>query len=178
MIKSRLSNKVEIRDKSLNGKGIFAKEDIKKGEIVFIKGGHILTRDEIFSSGIINSYFPISDEYFLGATNKEEEDSIKLYQNHSCNPNVGLHGEITFIAMRDIKKDEELTVDYAFIDNEDYSFKCTCGSKNCRGTITGFDWRIKELQDKYYYYFAQYLKDKIDVERAKNKNNNLGNKLQ
>lgn len=30
MIKSRLSNKVEIRDKSLNGKGIFAKEDIKK----------------------------------------------------------------------------------------------------------------------------------------------------
>lgn len=169
MIKSRLSNKVEIRSKSLKRKGIFAKEDIKKGEIVFIKGGHILTRDEIFSSGIINSYFPISDEYFLGATNKEEEDSIKLYQNHSCNPNVGLHGEITFIAMKDIKKNEELTVDYAFIDNEDYSFKCTCGSKSCRETITGFDWKIKELQDKYYDYFAQYLKDKIDEERNKNK---------
>lgn len=103
MISSRLSNKVEIRDKALNGKGIFAKEDIKKGEIVFIKGGHILTRNEIFSSGVINSYFPISDEYYLGATNKEEEDAIKLYQNHSCNPNVGLHGEITFVAMRDIK---------------------------------------------------------------------------
>lgn len=68
MIKSRLSNKVEVRNKSLNGKGIFAKEDIKKGEIVFIKGGHILTRNEIFSTGVINSYFPISDEYFLGAT--------------------------------------------------------------------------------------------------------------
>lgn len=100
MLKSRLSNKVEIRDKALNGKGIFAKEDLKKDEIVFIKGGHILTRDEIFSSGVINSYFPISDEYFLGATNKEEEDAIKLYQNHSCNPNVGLRGEITFVAMR------------------------------------------------------------------------------
>lgn len=104
MISSRLSPKVEIRDKSLNGKGIFAKEDIKKDEIVFIKGGHILTRNEIFSSGIINSYFPISDDYFLGATNKDEEDAIKLYQNHSCNPNVGLHGEITFVAMRDIKR--------------------------------------------------------------------------
>ncbi len=165
MISSRLSPKVEIREKSLNGKGIFAKEDIKKDEIVFIKGGHILTRNEIFSSGIINSYFPISDEYFLGATNKDEEDAIKLYQNHSCNPNVGLHGEITFVAMRDIKKGEELTVDHAFIDNEDYSFKCTCGSDNCRGIITGFDWKIKELQDKYYGYFAQYLKDKIDKER-------------
>lgn len=165
MLKSVLSNKVEIRTNSLNGKGIFAKEYIKKGEIVFIKGGHILTRDEIFSSGVINSYFPINDEYFLGATNKDEEDQIKLYQNHSCNPNVGLHGEITFIAMRDIEKDEELTVDYAFIDNEDYSFECTCGSNDCRKTITGFDWKIKELQDKYYEYFAQYLKDKIDNER-------------
>lgn len=165
MLKSVLSNKVEIRTNSLNGKGIFAKENIKKGEIVFIKGGHILTRDEIFSSGVINSYFPISDEYFLGATNKDEEDQIKLYQNHSCNPNVGLHGEITFIAMRDIGKDEELTVDYAFIDNEDYSFECTCGSNNCRRIITGFDWKIKELQDKYYEYFAQYLKDKINNER-------------
>lgn len=169
MLKSVLFNKVEIRTNSLNGKGIFAKENIKKGEIVFIKGGHILTRDEIFSSGVINSYFPISDEYFLGATNKDEEDQIKLYQNHSCNPNVGLHGEITFIAMRDIEKDEELTVDYAFIDNEDYSFECTCGSNNCRKTITGFDWKIKELQDKYYEYFAQYLKDKIDEERSKNR---------
>ena len=165
MVSSRLSPKVEIRDTSINGKGIFANEDIKKDEIVFIKGGHILTRDEIFSSEIINSYFPISDEYFLGATNKDEEDAIKLYQNHSCNPNVGLHGEITFVAMRDIKKDEELTVDYAFIDNENYSFKCTCGSDNCRGIITGFDWKMKEIQDKYYEYFAQYLKDKIDKER-------------
>lgn len=68
-VKSILSAKVEVRDNGLNGKGILAKEFIKKGEIVFIKGGHILTREEIYSSGIINSYFPISDEYFLGAMN-------------------------------------------------------------------------------------------------------------
>ena len=52
------------------------------------------------------------------------------------------------------KKDEELTVDYAFIDNEEYSFECACGSSNCRGTITGYDWKIKQLQEKYYDYFA------------------------
>ena len=169
MIESRLSEKVEIRDKSLNGKGIFAKENIKKGEIVFIKGGHILTRNQIFSSGVINSYFPISDEYFLGATNKEEEEKIKLYQNHSCNPNVGLHGEIIFVAMRDINKDEELTELDRWIYTELNSFECTCGSENCRRIVTGFDWKIKELQDKYYDYFAQYLKDKIDEVRRLNK---------
>lgn len=161
-VSSRLSDKVEIRENALNGKGIFAKEDIKKNEIVFIKGGHILKRDEMFSSGVINSYFPISDDYVLGAFNKEEEDAIKLYINHSCDPNCGLHGQITFIAMKDIKKDEELTVDYAFIDNEEYSFPCTCGSINCRKTVSGYDWKIKELQEKYYDYFAEYLKDKIN----------------
>jgi len=71
----------------------------------------------------------LDDKYFLGATNIDEEESIKLYQNHSCNPNVGLRGEITFVTMKDIEKDEELTVDYAFIDNEDYSFKCTVVQK-------------------------------------------------
>lgn len=136
IIKSILSDKVEIRNNSLNGKGIFATDFIKKGEIVFIKGGHLLTKKDIFSSGVINSYFPISDEYFLGATNRDEEDAIKLYENHSCNPNCGLRGEITFVAMRDIDKDEELTTDYAFIDNEDYKFECTCGSENCRKVIT------------------------------------------
>lgn len=79
MVKSFLSEKVEIRDNSnINKKGIFAKERIKKGEIVCIKGGHILRREEIFSSSVINSYHPISDEYFLGAISSDEEDNIKI----------------------------------------------------------------------------------------------------
>ena len=75
-----------------------------------------------------------------------------------------MHGEITFIAIRDIQPNEELTIDYAFIDNENYSFECHCGSRHCRHIITGHDWKIKKLQVKYYPYFAQYLKDKIDQE--------------
>lgn len=160
-MKSRISPKVEIKSGGIDNSGMFAKELICKGEIVFIKGGHILTREEIFSSKIINSYMPISDDYYLGAISAEEENDIKLYNNHSCDPNCGLHGEITFVAMRDIAPGEELTVDYAFIDNEEYSFDCKCGSPNCRHIITGFDWKKPELQEKYFPYFAQYLKDKI-----------------
>lgn len=163
-MKSRLSEKVEVRESGIDRKGMFAKEHIFKGEIVYIKGGHIIRKNEIFSSGMINSYLPISDDYYIVALNKEEENDIKLYNNHSCDPNCGMHGEITFVAIRDINPGEELTVDYAFIDNEDYSFECTCGSPYCRHTVTGFDWKIKELQIKYYPYFAQYLKDKIDIE--------------
>ena len=165
-MKSVLNKKIEIRESSVDKTGMFAKELICTGEIVYIKGGHILSRDELYSSKVINSYLPISDNYFLGAISSDEEEAIKLYNNHSCEPNCGMHGEITFVAIRDIQPGEELTIDYAFIDNEDYSFECHCGSPECRHTITGFDWKIKRLQDKYYPYFAQYLKDKIDRIRA------------
>ncbi len=161
-MRSVISKKVEIRKSDIDHAGMFAKETIHPGEMVYIKGGHILTREELFSSAVINSYLPISDDYFLGALTANEENEIKLYNNHSCDPNCGMHGEMTFIAIKQINAGEELTVDYAFIDNEDYSFECKCGSKNCRHTVTGYDWKIKELQDKYYPYFAQYLKDKID----------------
>lgn len=166
-MKSRISCKIEIRPSGINKKGMFAKELIHKGEIVYIKGGHIITKEELFSSSVINSYLPISDEYYIGAYNAEEEELVKLYNNHSCSPNCGMRGEITFVAIRDIIAGEELTVDYAFIDNEDYSFECHCGSPECRHIITGYDWKIRELQEKYYPYFAQYLKDKIDLQNSK-----------
>lgn len=165
MIKSVLNEKVEVRTSDINNKGMFAKELIHAGEIVYIKGGHILPKNQLFSDGVINSYLPISDEYYIGAISQEEEQNIKLFNNHSCNPNCGMHGEISFVAIRDIQAGEELTIDYAFIDNEDYSFECHCGSLNCRHIVTGFDWKIQSLQKKYYPYFAQYLKDKIDALR-------------
>lgn len=165
MIKSFLSHKIEIKESKTHKKGMFAKEAFGKGEITFIKGGHILTREQIFSTEVINSYHPIDDIYFLGATNAEEEDCIKLYINHSCNPNCGIRGEITFVAMRDIAIGEELTIDYAILDNEDYEFQCTCGEKECRSTVTGKDWKIKSLQEKYHDYFATYLKEKIQNKR-------------
>lgn len=168
-MKSRISPKVIVKTGGIDKQGMFAIDHIRKGEIVFIKGGHIITREELFSSSVINSYMPISDDYFLGATNADEEKDIKLYNNHSCDPNCGLHGEITFVAMRDIYPGEELTVDYAFIDNEDYSFECHCGSLHCRHIVTGFDWKRPELQEKYYPYFAQYLKDKILRDRYQKK---------
>lgn len=167
-MKSVISKKIEIKTSSIDKIGMFAKENIKKGEIVYIKGGHIINYNEVFSSSVINSYLPISDEYYIGAMSPEEEADIKLYNNHSCDPNCGMHGEITFVAIRDIVVGEELTIDYAFIDNEEYSFECNCGSPACRHIVTGFDWKIKELQDKYYPYFAQYLQDKIDLIRSQN----------
>lgn len=161
-VKSFISPKVEIKNGAVDGFGSFAISDIKKGEIVFIKGGHIVCRDQLFTASVINSYMPLNDEFFIGAVTLEEESFVKIFVNHSCEPNCGVRGEITFVSMRDIVKGEELTIDYAMVDNENYSFQCTCGLPSCRGVITGKDWMIPKLQTKYNNYFARYLTDKIN----------------
>jgi uncharacterized protein len=161
-VKSYVSLTITIHNSKIHGSGMFAKTNIRKGDIVFIKGGYILTRNELFSSEKIGSYLPIDDNYFIGSRSKDEEIGIKLFVNHSCEPNCGLRGEITFVAMRDVLKDEELTCDYAMIDNDDYEFICNCGSASCRKLVTGHDWKIKDIQRKYSGFFTRYLVDKIN----------------
>lgn len=163
LVKSYISQKVIIHDSKIHNLGMFTRCIIEKGEIVFIKGGHIVSKSELYFVEPISSYLPIDDEFFIGAVTKEEE-GVKLFVNHSCEPNCGLRGEITFVAIRRIQAEEELTCDYAMIDNENYEFECNCGSNACRKKITGFDWKIKGLQVKYSGYFARYLIDKMTSE--------------
>ncbi len=61
LVKSYVSPKIFIGESQIHGQGMIAKDRIKEGEVVFIKGGHIVTRSEFFSSETINSYLPIVD---------------------------------------------------------------------------------------------------------------------
>lgn len=86
-----------------------------------------------------------------------------LYVNHSCEPNTGFGGNVVVVAMRDIEKNEELTIDYAmFEDSPDFSLECTCNKPNCRHRISGNDWTLSELQFKYKGYFTWYINQKIN----------------
>lgn len=155
---------IAIRASNIHDLGMFAKSALRAGEVVFIKGGHVVRKGALYSTGCIGSYLPLDDDFFLGATNAAEEEGIKLYLNHSCEPNCAIRGEITFVALRRIEEGEELTIDYATIDNEDYRFSCNCHASACRSTVTGFDWKIEHLQRKYMGHFARYLSEKIQAE--------------
>lgn len=155
---------VKGQPSSISGKGVFAIEPISKGEVVQIKGGHILEARELdeLSDHLQNSEITISDGMHLAATNQHEYEHVMLYLNHSCEPNVGLNGNIVFVAMRDISAGEELTVDYAmFDDHDDEVMTCCCGSKSCRTKITGQDWRRPDLQQRYGSYFSSYLQERM-----------------
>ena len=65
--------------------------------------------------------------------------------NHSCDPNLGLRGQITLVALRDIEVGEEVCFDYAMTDCTPYDeFECRCGMAACRGTVRGNDWKLPE----------------------------------
>src|SRR6266550_4804608 len=161
------SPKTEVRTSPIHGKGLFATASIAKDEIVAVKGGHIVD-GELLREKITPSLGPVEiqiddDLYVAPVTADEREDSM-LYSNHSCDANLGIRGEITFVAMRDIRAGEELTHDWVMTDDDDYSVECKCGAPNCRKIVTGKDWQRLELQKRYKEYFSAYLTGKIAAE--------------
>ena len=161
---SFLSPKTEVRESKIHGRGLFATADIAKNEIVAVKGGHIVDRKTL-RENITPQLGPveiqIDDDLFIAPVTGEEQEGSMLYSNHSCDPNIGMRGEITFVAMRDIRAGEELTHDWATTDDDGYSVECKCGSSNCRKILTGKDWQRPNLQKRYAGYFSAYLARKI-----------------
>ena len=160
------SYKVEKRASSIEGRGLFSKDTINKGEIVVVKGGYILTknqRDEI-GKELGPSEIQITENLFIGPTTKEEREGGMMHLNHSCEPNLGLQGQIVYVALRDIAVDEELTFDYAMNDDDPNEImKCQCGAESCRRVITGVDWKKPEIQSKYNGYFSWFIQRRIDA---------------
>jgi hypothetical protein len=71
------------------------------------------------------------------------------------------------VAMRDIASREDISFDYAMTDGEPYDeFTCACGAPQCRGRVTGNDWRLPELWRRYEGYFSPYLQRRIDKLRV------------
>ena len=157
------SPKTAIRRSPIHGRGLFVTRSIAKGEIVAIKGGHILDRAALRRTRrhIAASHIQIEDGFFIGALRAAEVRRNKLFINHSCEPNVGLRGQVTFVALRSIRAGEELTYDWAMEENAAVATRCTCGAARCRKLLTGRDWRIPALQRRYRGYFSPYLEAKI-----------------
>jgi SET domain-containing protein len=144
---------------TIEGRGLFALEAIAKGEVVAIKGGHIVDTATLDSlpEKLRNSDVQIADGLHLAAMDDAEYEEVMLFINHSCEPNVGFAGNVVLVAMRDVAAGEELTTDYALFDDYDGVMDCTCGALSCRHTIDGRDWQKPELQQKYGSYFSWYL---------------------
>jgi SET domain-containing protein len=144
------------------GRGLFATVPIGAGEVVAVKGGHVV--DKVGLAGLpehlSNSDVQITDGLHLVALTDDEYEAVMLFVNHSCEPNLGFFGNVVLAAMRDIAAGEELTVDYCLFDASGEPMACACGAAGCRGTVTREDWRLPELQARYAGWFSTYLADR------------------
>jgi hypothetical protein len=160
---SYISPKAAIAESRIHGRGLFAVEAFERDEIVAIKGGHVFDRrtlDEV-EPLLGAAEIQIGEDLYIGPLTESEREGSMIYSNHSCEPNIGVRGQIVFVAMRDIEAGEELTHDWATTDDDTYRMECRCGADACRKIVTGQDWRRKELQEKYGRYMSLYLLEKI-----------------
>ena len=132
------------------------------GEVVSVWGGYIVDAEQLETlPHEVQQHTVQIEEGLYSATigGAETADFI----NHSCDPNLGLRGQITLVALRDIEVGEEVCFDYAMTDCTPYDeFECRCGTAACRGTVRGDDWKLPELWAKYAGYFSPYLQRRID----------------
>ena len=160
---SYISPKAAVRESLIHGRGLFASEPFAEGEVVCVKGGYVFDRATL--GGMADWYraaeIQVAEDLFIGPLAEAEREGSMVFSNHSCDPNIGVRGQIVFVALRPVAAGEELTHDWATTDDDEYELDCKCGSALCRGRITGQDWRRSDLQEKYRGFFSSYLEEKI-----------------
>lgn len=145
------------------GRGIFANRDFKKGELIL----NIIHKKIISykQADKLSNYYNNHMSY-VGNNKYAIMYSPEKYVNHSCDPNAYFKHINTknekIIAMKPIKKGKEIVVDYTIDANDNWWMHCKCGSKNCRGLVTGkFEKLDRNLQKKYLKYAPPWNKKKF-----------------
>jgi len=144
-----------------NQVGIFAISPISVGSVIAVCGSMIYSSDvlEHMPQEHMQTALQIEDNLFV-QTITDPNDTCLI--NHSCHPNSGFLNAVQIVAMQDIPAGQEITYDDAMTNGTSRRrFVCHCNSIDCRGEITGDDWRQKSLQERYRGYFSPYLRRRI-----------------
>lgn len=169
---SWVSPKLMLGKTSGHGKGLFARSNIKSGERVIVFGGFAIGINQLkkIKDSNPSTYdlatttgYQVSEDIIYSPIQRSQF-SIAEYLNHSCDPNCGFKGQLDLVAMRDIKKGEEVSFDYAMAATSPimlFKASCTCNAPICRKHLKSSDWKIPALQKRYHGYFQPYIQEKI-----------------
>jgi hypothetical protein len=158
-----LSPKLGVRDcADKPGRGVFALEPVRAGELVAVWGGRIVSRADAEAIGPELRRYVVQVEEAQYLAPLEPVDAAELI-NHCCQPNCGLSGQIALVALRPIRPGEEITFDYATTDSSEFlCFSVSCGKSPCRKRLRADDWQRADVQDVNRGHFSPYLQRRID----------------
>jgi hypothetical protein len=137
------------------GRGIFAGEDIKEGEFVTPMAGKVIRKVYRTKSDlrIGKTWVPIGRNLWMAPG-----FPIK-FMNHSCDANLGFKTPRRVYAIRDIKKGEELTIDYSTVEYVIFwKMRCHCGSSKCRHWMTSIQLLPPGVYKRYLPYIPGYFR--------------------
>jgi len=138
-----------------HGKGLFAARDIDKDERISYILGKIVERlpKTRGDSKKMRTWFGISRRLWINP----ERTAFK-YLNHSCEPNAGIIGRKTLVAMQQIKKGIEITIDYSMSDADPYlAMNCHCGARLCRKIIRPIQALSPDVYHRHMPYIPRYF---------------------
>lgn len=144
-----------VGESKIAGKGVFTKRSFKRGKIIFIlKGAPKKKRiNGSRDSAVGPNWVGIQKNTWI------DPDGIYQYLNHSCDPNMGIKGSVTFVAIKNIKAHEELVFDYSTTEDDIWwSFNtCKCGTRKCRKVLKSIQFLPKNYYDRYYPFIPNYF---------------------
>ncbi len=143
--------------------GVFAAAEIAAGVTCVAFGGFVtpVPTFRLLDPQRQHHSLQIGDDLFLACAETLADGDLV---NHSCEPTLGFVGEITLVAIRDIRVGEQLTFDYATCDSQPYDeFECECSTPSCRIKVTGEDWMRPDVQERNRGHFSPYLQRRIDA---------------
>lgn len=114
IIKIPPKKKVFISKSRIHGFGLFSKVDVKKGDKLFIIKGDI--RRFNVKDKKTAQYAP--NWIGIGKNTWIDPKQHAIYLNHSSKPTCGIKGMVTVCAMRDFKKNKEVTIDYSTTEEQ------------------------------------------------------------
>lgn len=127
------------------GLGVFAARRIAAGERILAFAGRVCTADEVAEMGDAEANaLQVAERVYLCL----ERPSVLA--NHSCEPNSGVAEGLTLVALRDIKRGEEVRYDYSTTMEEGrWTMACLCHAPTCRGLVRDFSEIPTERQRLY-----------------------------
>ena len=148
-----LNTNVYVKQTKHKGKALFANRSFKKGEFIVLIAGPTVTKSTIYT-------IPITFSLFIDPV---PVNNLGRYLCHSCDPNAGIKQRTMVVAFKNIKRGEEITIDYAMIVDK-YGEEmtpennlCKCGSKDCRGKLGSWSKLPHEIKEKYRGFVSEYL---------------------
>ena len=134
---------IRVKKSAIEGEGVFASQNFKKGETICKMRGEKVTCEEL------KSRYEKVKEKICNPLQINEKTYLDLgepyvYVNHSCTPNCGIRKTAELFALTNINIGEELTYDYS---TTEWTYENLASTKNGRWNATVIQKNAEEPLD-------------------------------